>query len=291
MKNFLTLLIGATLTWGIAFSAEQKCIPDNDLYISHTQKGVDMTEDQFNKNIDNIEKIYGPIIKDKYKANLKVFRKWEDGTVNAYARQVGDTWEVHMFGGLARHELVTDDGFMAVVCHEVGHHIGGAPKKVSWWGSAWASNEGQSDYFATTKCLRKFFEKDLKETLDRYNAADKSEQEIIAKNACDEAHLAEAERAICYRGALAGKSLAALLGSLRGNSDVKFDTPDPSVVEKTDDKHPKAQCRMDTYFQGALCDKDQMIFPSKDDAAVGYCMRAESYNKGIRPLCWYKPEE
>jgi hypothetical protein len=33
-----------------------------------------------------------------------------------------------MFGGLARHELVTDDGFMMVVCHETGHHLGGAPR-------------------------------------------------------------------------------------------------------------------------------------------------------------------
>lgn len=289
MKKILTFVLGVTLAFG-AFAAEQKCIPDNDLYISHLEKGVNMTEAEFNQDIDNIEKIYAPIIKDVYKANLKVIRKWEDGTVNAYARQIGDTWEVHMFGGLARHELVTDDGFMAVVCHEIGHHVGGAPKKATWWGSVWASNEGQSDYFATTKCLRKYFEQDIQETVKRYNQ-DHEGQALIAKKACDQAHGNEAERAICLRNALAGQSLAKLLGSLRGNSDVKFDTPDSTVVEKTDHNHPKAQCRMDTYFQGALCDKDQMLFPSADDAAVGYCMRSEAYKVGVRPLCWYKPEE
>jgi Zn-dependent protease with chaperone function len=54
-----------------------------------------------------------------------------------------------MFGGLARDPLVTKDGFSAVICHEIGHHIAGAPRK----GFSWASNEGQADYFATTKCL------------------------------------------------------------------------------------------------------------------------------------------
>jgi len=63
-----------------------------------------------------------------------------------------------MFGGLARHETMTPDGFATVVCHELGHHLGGVPKKFSWFGNSWASNEGQADYFGIMKCLRKMFE-------------------------------------------------------------------------------------------------------------------------------------
>ena len=60
-----------------------------------------------------------------------------------------------MFGGLARHKLVTPDGFALVACHEMGHHLGGAPRR-----GGWASNEGQSDYYATTKCARRIWAED-----------------------------------------------------------------------------------------------------------------------------------
>ena len=110
-----------------------------------------MTEERFNAIIDRAEEIYAPIISDEG-ATLQVVRKWSDGTVNAYAQQTGSTWKVTMFGGLARHDFVTDDAFALVVCHELGHHLGGAPKKKQIFWSSWASNEGQSDYFANSKC-------------------------------------------------------------------------------------------------------------------------------------------
>ena len=79
--------------------------------------------------------------------------------MNAFAKQGASTWEVHMYGGLARHQAVTADGFALVVCHELGHHLGGAPQKVDWFGRLrWASNEGQADYWGTAKCFRKLLE-------------------------------------------------------------------------------------------------------------------------------------
>ena len=248
-----------------------------------------ITEAEFNKVIDETEALYTEFIKEEYGGTLQVERKWDDGTVNAYAQRVGTTYKVSMFGGLARHVEATSDGFRAVLCHEIGHHIAGAPKKTQWWGgTTWASNEGQSDYFATSKCLKKYFETDLEETVKRYKAAS-TEEQLLAKAKCDETYSNEDEAAMCYRGAEAGKSLARLLGSLGGNSEVKFSTPDPAVVTTTDHNHPKAQCRLDTYFQGALCDKDHTLLPSGTDATVGYCNRSESYLVGVRPLCWYKP--
>lgn len=285
MKLILTFILSVFLTLGC--SQTYNCIPENTLNIPVTAKSINtIDEAEFNKVIDTMERIYGPIVAEEG-GQLKVFRKWDDGTVNAYAKRSGKTWEVHMFGGLARHAAVTSDGFMAVVCHEIGHHIGGAPKIDRFW-NAWASNEGQSDYFATTKCLRKHFEEDLEETLKVYDEA-KASQALKAKAACDEIFKAKAEAAVCYRASMAGKSLATLLGSLRGTPNVRFDTPDTSVVSKTDDNHPAAQCRLDTYFQGALCDKTQEVLPDQEDASVGFCMRKDKYKIGVRPLCWYKP--
>jgi hypothetical protein len=288
------IIITASLL--LAFATQASIVPKNDMYIPVRNSfeksmliGVS-DEAEFNKVIDSIEKIYSPIFKEKYESTLKIFRKWEDGTVNAYAKQSGKIWEVHMFGGLARHEATTPDGFMAVICHEIGHHIGGAPKINRWGVSSWASNEGQADYFATSKCLRKYFEKDSEETIKRYESKAQGER-LYAKKVCDKANSSLLESAICYRSALAGKSLAVLLGTLGGTPNVSFKIVDNNVVTKTNDKHPKAQCRLDTYFQGALCDKDHNIFPSQKDAATGFCNRKDAYQVGIRPLCWLKPEQ
>jgi hypothetical protein len=118
-----------------------------------------------------------------------------------------------------------------------------------------------------------------------------SEDRKIAKDACDKVYSNESEAALCFRQALAGESLAKLLGSLGGNSNVKFSTPDPTVAVKTNHNHPKGQCRMDTYFQGALCDKDFNLDPSASDASQGYCTSKDNYELGLRPLCWFTPKE
>jgi hypothetical protein len=273
-----------------AVSAGESCIPKNDLRIpvsySKSINGVD--EAEFNKAIDDIEKLYAPIIKDKYNAELKVERRWDDETVNAYAQQFGSTWQVSMFGGLARHKLITIDGFRAVVCHEIGHHIGGAPRKGSW-----ASNEGQSDYWATSHCLKRFFEEvDHEETIKVYKSAGHDADSKFAKEHCDKAHSSLLESAVCFRGAMAGQSLANLLGEL-GNAQqaLSFSTPDKKEVTRTDHNHPQAQCRMDTYFNGALCDKEAAMLTDSKDVSVAFCTEKEKYKVGVRPHCWYKPSE
>ena len=149
----------------------------------------------------------------------------------------------------------------------------------------WASNEGQSDYFASLKCFRRVYESD-------------NNQEIVAnmdipltvQKKCEANYSTANERSLCIRIAMAGQSLANLLGSLRSTTDLDFDTPDTNVVNTTFDKHPAAQCRLDTYFQGALCDKRISDELSNKDPKAGTCNRSEGYTDGVRPLCWYKPQ-
>lgn len=256
-------------------------MPKNNLWISTSDKASNgMTEQRFNDIISRVEAVYKPIVEAKGK-QFEVVRNWTDGTVNAYANQSGDTWYVNMFGGLARHELVTDDGFMMVVCHETGHHLGGAPR---YNGTEWASNEGQSDYFASLKCMRKILEND-----DNISIVAGMKIDADAKTKCDLVYKSAAESALCQRIAMAGKSLAMLLGDLGGNSRVAFNTPDKKAVKRTNDNHPQAQCRLDTYFQGGLCDKSHNEEVSSTDTKPGTCIKSEGYSIGTRPLCWYKP--
>ncbi len=257
-------------------------LPENNLSIPVGDKmASDMTEEKFNAIVGRVSGVYAPIIAS-LGATLVMNNDWKNTTVNASAQQTGTTWQVNMYGGLARHKLTTDDGFMMVVCHELGHHIGGAPRYDR--NTDWASNEGQADYFAGLKCMRRVVEND-----DNIAIVAGMKIDAEATKQCQSVYKSASEVALCQRVAMAGKSLGSLLGSLGGNSNVNFNTPDKKAVKATNDAHPAAQCRLDTYFAGGLCDKSILDDVSKDDAIQGTCIKKDGYTKGVRPLCWYKP--
>lgn len=302
-KQIIAMVIGLTLTapaLTCSIDGKDGFLPENDLYIPAGQKFTGgLTEQEFHEAIDRVESVYAPIISNMG-ARLNVDRKWNDGTVNAYASQSGKNWKVAMFGGLARHSTITMDGFSLVVCHEIGHHIGGAPKKGSsaggggWWGGnsgggmvSWASNEGQADYFATLKCLRKTF-------INDDNAAIVARMDVpkFVVDHCKQATKNNrADTALCIRTSMAGKSVSDLFSALSRLPATAFDTPDKKVVSRTDDNHPKAQCRLDTYFQGSLCDVSMNEDVSQTDEVKGTCHASLGHSKGLRPTCWFKPSK
>jgi hypothetical protein len=256
-----------------------KILEENNMWIpAGAAFANQMTKRTFHQIIDRVESIYAPIIKNM-NFQLIINRDWESGTVNAYASQTRNEMHVAMFGGLARHPVITNDAFAAVVCHEIGHHLGGAPRKVLRSGPYWASNEGQADYFAMTKCFRKYLSYE-----DNMNIDPK------VKTYCHRVFPNKEESAICQRNAMAGLSLATLFQDSRGEElKPSFSTPDPAIVNATDDRHPATQCRLDTYYQGALCDVDDTIDFDASNPRIGACNRIDYYSVGIRPLCWYKP--
>lgn len=296
-EEMLKGIMKATLVATQLFAAVYACdmdgktgiVEDNNLYIPVGSKSVStITKEKFNSILDRVQKLYAPVLEARNKT-LLISRNWDDGTVNAYAQQTGNTWQISMFGGLARHETITEDGFALVACHELGHHLGGAPKKYSWSGSSWASNEGQADYYGNSKCLRNYMQADDNVAVVTAMEA-KNEVDPFAKEKCEKNFHSEGEIAICIRGAMAGLSLGNLFRALR-NQTVKlsFTTPDRAVVTRTNDNHPDSQCRLDTYFAGAICDKDYKLAVSDTDANVGLCSTRDGYTEGVRPLCWFKP--
>ena len=82
MKAYLVTLC---LLFSFNLFANQSFMPKNDMFIGTQNKSVVMTKSIFNKCIDDIESLYQPIIEERFDAKLKVVRKWDDGTVNAYA--------------------------------------------------------------------------------------------------------------------------------------------------------------------------------------------------------------
>jgi hypothetical protein len=231
-------------------------LPQNDLWKQDNKNlASNFTEKEFNAAIKELQTLYAPII-SKFGAKLSIKGNWDDATVNAYASQSGKTWNVQMFGGLARRPEMTIDGFKLVICHELGHHEGGAPA------SGWASFEGQADYYATHVCGKKIFA--------NYSQSIKTSKYCATGN--------EKDQIACTVNLNAGQSLANLLAALSGDIQPSYDTFDPSEVETTQSAHPASQCRLDTYFAGEMCNMpwDDTVIPKNEDSVCDN-----------RPKCWY----
>ncbi len=246
----------------------------------------DVTEAQFLAAIDKVRKIYTPVFAKKGQ-KLEIIPKWNDKTVNAFARRIGDVAEVQMFGGLAQHEKMTIDGFMLVICHETGHHLAGAPMStlgnIAGYGiPRWMANEGQSDYFATTKCAREVWK-------DEDNAAivEKMNVPSVVTERCQKGFDKSEDINLCKRSAMAGLALANTLGSMNDLPTSSFETPDPQIAKYTKSSHPQAQCRLDTYFAGAVCGASKDVAFTNNDPTIGACAQEKGAVLGVRPLCWY----
>jgi hypothetical protein len=291
MMSALLLVVATSV--GISSSAHNHdlCsgfVPANDMKIpvgfrayAPGAKGG-LSEAQFNAVIDRAQRLFSADI-SKAGGTLKVNRRWTDATVNASAQQFGSTWILNMYGGLARHPEITVEGFALVVCHELGHHMGGAPKIEGWSGDNWATNEGGADYYATLKCLRRFFAED-----DNKSIIAKATIDPVAQKVCAQEFANEQDQLLCMRNSMAGDSVAGLFMDLRKEKTrPRIDTPDTRVVKQMDDNHPATQCRMDTYWAGAACRVDATVPNSNTDYREGSCL---DYNEpGARPRCWFKP--
>jgi hypothetical protein len=256
-------------------------LPPNNLNIPVGLKDASgITQGQFNAVLDTLEKLYAPDVA-KQGGVLEIRRLWDNGTVNATTTRQGNKYILNMYGGLARHSATTMDGFALVACHEMGHQLGGAPKK----SGTWASNEGQADYYANLKCLRRVFSYSESSEFSRSTLGDE-----VAEKGCAQQFPDAAGRASCIRSAIAGKSLAGLLMALHNETvEPRFDTPDPAVVGSMFDSHPATQCRLDTYLQGSLCAQPVAAGLSETNPVTGTCTRSGGFTAGFRPLCWYRP--
>ncbi|MGE0173815.1 MAG: hypothetical protein AB7T49_13545 [Oligoflexales bacterium] len=280
-------LIKTALFLGLAASSVgySTILPPNNLHLQDSlfaQTGI--SEEEFNNVLTYVESVYAPIF-ESHNAKFVVERAWTDPTVNAYAEKQGTNWVIHMFGGLARRPEVTSDGFALVACHEIGHHLGGFP----FYFLSDMSVEGEADYFATHSCARLLWSAQLEE-----NAKSRETVLPAAKAVCDAQFTDEADQNLCYRTAMGGVSLAGLLGALGGTPNVDITKPSKVVVSSTMQGHPPAQCRLDTYVNGGLCVRtfDELKIPKNwTELKDSSCTAQDGSTTGIRPRCWFKPNE
>lgn len=272
-----TLLL--TLFLVISFSAVASILPENNRAIPVSEKSDGLSDLQYYAIIDRVESVYRPIVQS-LGMKLTINRMWSDSRVNAGTTKKGNEIIIYLYGGYARHPLVTEDGYALVICHELGHHLGGTPKKVE---APWATNEGQADYFATLKCLRKVFRQDDNV---QYVTQLKVPEAITEK--CKVSFKTNWEIALCQRTSVAGLSVGAISSDIRNTEVPTIETPDHTVVAETYDAHPEPQCRLDTYFQGSVCEVSSQHSVSLTDESEGVCHEMNGQTLGVRPACWFK---
>ena len=271
--------------------------PNASLAESEFRERTPERKAQYDRILDTIYNLYAPIIEEKGKT-FKILRyEWPYNSLHVrmrrgYNGENGDTWHVIPPGGIFLHNQMNNDAFTLITCHEVGHHIGGVPEKRSYPTGTfyWSTNEGQADYFAASKCFRRFAEvtggnnKFLQD--ENYPQLDKRSLEK-----CRASFSHPELQAICLRTIRAGVVLSKFMADFNDMSTdtVNPHTPDPTIVDRTYDQHPDPQCRMDTFISGALCSKDHWTEMGYQSTADGACTRKEGYERGSRPLCWFNP--
>ncbi|MFN9069191.1 MAG: ImmA/IrrE family metallo-endopeptidase [Bdellovibrionales bacterium] len=225
----------------------------------------------FMKMAGRIQKEYGP---DFYRRgqSLKVVTDWKTDEENAYATQEGKVAKIHLLGGYAR--LLHEDAFLMVACHELGHHLAGAPYYSFSQGPFRISIEGQADYFATSKCMRRLLKfEDNRAHIKRYGSH--SSVRIDCNHVWG---VNTPDSFLCMRSIMAAMNLR--LRHLPYARD-RLNLRDYTKVELTYERHPQAQCRFDTHRAGALC-------PVSENLNQSNCLSNRvRQGAGVRPACWF----
>jgi hypothetical protein len=261
----------------------ESCFPLSNVKYEKGLKAFNegLSEEEFNQIIGSAMAIMGPEVKRLLNKSLIIDKRWSEATVDAFAtRDDANNAVVVMNGGLARHPLMTKDAFLLLICHEIGHHLGGAPKVLRGNSGlrGWSSAEGQADYYATSKCLP-LFDKTGIEIKTFENDQDSGDYKAALSKCRDNA---------CARVSLAGLTVSRLFASLVSNA------PTPQLLLKDNSKagqtlysHPNPQCRLDTYSSGALCDKKSNEPFDIKDPKIGACVT----DLGKRPACWFQEKD
>lgn len=221
-------------------------------------------------------------------ATLHVRYKMDNTNVNAYASRENNKWFITFYGGMIRHRSFDKDVFATIVCHELGHHLGKAPYKFPDNDEKkWVSAEGQSDYFATNICLKRLYENKNNESF--LQGKDIS---TIMRKGCRKNFQNQHHYYLCLRNSILARKTGVftyrISGGRRGNRNKfpRMDEPNDTIVTRTKIDHPDPQCRMDTYFQGALC-----VEYFNDQTSGPNCENMWSQFSGARPRCWFAPKE
>jgi hypothetical protein len=139
---FSTLLILSTTGWAF-FTDKEMILP--------SKSNMDAeTHDRVTEWTHNFEQELSPLIRT-HGGELQLVIDWNSSRANAEARRQDDKYLVIIYSGLLNHPELDRNMLHLILCHEVGHHLGGQPTASR---HGWSSAEGQADYYSTLECIK-----------------------------------------------------------------------------------------------------------------------------------------
>ncbi len=273
-----SLILIFTLSSMSLFACGHGFFPKSQTYSSSNTKAA------VNKNIiaanlvELFQEIYSPIFAKEDKT-LNINFKWEETQLNAYAtRDDNNNPIINITGGLIAHDLIDRDSLSLIICHEIGHFLGGSPKKLRGRSTkkSWSSAEGQADYYATAFCLKKVFMRIPKEATRLKSNRYQQESSQICRSES------------CKRIAMASLNVARVYAEIDFfSNELSLIYKDDYTVYETIYGHSNPQCRLDTMISGLLCPSSESIEFKDSDQINSAC----SSPKFRRPRCWFYPKD
>lgn len=219
MKVILILL------FALMSSANAQTCPENrtDYFCIPTDKpqNTEITITKFYVVPSTIINLYKTEI-DELNYPLVLNADWNSPYFGAGVSLYDNAYRLMILGGMTRMKGMTEDIYAAVVCHELGHLLGGDPKQTIT-GAEWASAEGQADHFSASQCLPRYFK----------NLGIKDENEISKR---------------VEKAGFDFLNMASQIESDPKNKIIKrMKVNLPIVSETIINRYPTNQCRYETY--------------------------------------------
>lgn len=253
-----------------------------------------ISEQQASSLLQQFHKFFEPIVAS-HGARLFTELDFTATSAGAMATRSYDhkKWFIKVWGGIPKFPSATEDTYTLILCHEMGHHIGGYPF-YSHSVDEWAATEGQADYWATQACAKKLWRDQIEINSTFQNVTDSGCEVLFTEgnevNLCKRIY-----RAVDINAELEGKTSKGGMPSIKRR--------DASVAKELIVSHPMAQCRVDSMLMGLRCTREfnfnnipgrgnplgQNTISSENEARSSSCFVSDSFNTGVRPLCWFKP--
>ncbi|MBF0206036.1 MAG: hypothetical protein HQK53_04025 [Oligoflexia bacterium] len=259
--------------------------PASIIAISNAYSAI--PSEEFQRIVRKIADIYGPLIKTKRGIDLEINAKFYQRFPPDSARIQNDGTDlgkaiITITGQVAVHPTITRDAFALLVCHEFGHILGGNPSSYTRVNGR-NSVEGQADYWAAAKCLKRFISAEISADISADNFSPVNLQTpslpLAIINKCNRNFsVSTINNLLCQKTAMATIVLGDYFNATKNSaaiSVVAYDQIAPPV-KNTLVGYGSTQCRLNTFLSGAFCNNNFLLDEN--------CTQGD----GIRPDCWYR---
>ncbi len=186
---------------------------------------------------------------------IEIDLNWDSTYPNASVSLKKGKVIMNFHGAFVKENNLSKDSFAIVVCHEIGHLLGGWPKVFP---TQKYSSEAQSDYFATASCIKKYFKQVKNSKPLNYGPIGQAQKDLCNNEES------------CLRGLIA---IVELSSAYPGDKNINSYSSEIANFTNFND-YPSAQCRVDTLRAGLLCEQDEC-----------------TNGPGKRPACWYNESQ